>query len=97
MNGASLSVTTPARSIVVRPPLRAQDQERILAEERIPSDVFAPFDAFEQERVVGVLGDLQKRRDRREQVRDDFLADRDERSASGQFLEFFQRCDVHRS
>ena len=76
MNGASLSVTTPARSMVVRPPSRAQDQKRILAEERVAADVLAPFDAFEQERVVGILGDLQERRDRREQVRDDFLADR---------------------
>ena len=64
----------PPRSIVVLPSRRAQDQERILAEERVAADVLAAFDAFEQERVVGVLGDLEERRDRRQQVGDDLLA-----------------------
>ena len=76
---------------------RAQDQERILAEERVAADVLAAFDALEQERVVGVLGDLQERRHRRQQVGDDLLADRHERAAPRQFLELFKRRDFHRS
>ena len=74
---------------------RAQDQERILAEERIPSDVLAAFHAFQEKRVVRVLGDLQERRDRREQVGDDLLAHRHERAAPGQLLELVERCDLH--
>ena len=76
---------------------RAQDQERILAEERVAADVLAAFDAFEQERVVGVLGDLQERRHRRQQIGDDLLADRHERAAPRQFLELFKRRDFHRA
>ena len=75
---------------------RAQDQERILAEERVAADVLAALDALEQERVVGVLGDLQERRHRRQQVGDDLLADRHERAAPRQLLEFLKRRDFHR-
>ena len=57
--------------------------------------MLAALDALEQERVVGVLGDLQKRRDRRQQVGDDLLADRHERAAPRQFLEFLKRRDFH--
>ena len=74
---------------------RAQDQERILAEERVAADLLAAFDRLEQERVVGVLGDLQERRDRRQQVGDDLLVDRHERAALRQLLEFFERRDLH--
>ena len=97
MNGCSLSVVTPAaldRRLAVA---RAQDQERILAEERVAADVLAAFDAFEQKRVVGVLGDLQERRHRRQQIGDDLLADRHERAAPRQFLELFKRRDFHRA
>ena len=52
----------------------AQNQERILAEERIAPDVLAAFDALEQERVIGMLGDLQERRHRRQQIGDQLLA-----------------------
>ena len=96
MNGRSLSVTTPRALDRGLAAARAQDQKRILAEERIPADVLAAFDAFEQERVVGVLGDLEERRHRRQQVGDDLLADRHERAAPRQFLEFFKRRDLHR-
>ena len=67
--------------MVVLPSRAADDQERILAEERVAADVLAALDALEQERVVGVLGDFQERRDRRQQVGDDLLADRHERAA----------------
>ena len=70
---------------------RAQDQERILAEERIAADVLATLDRLEQERVVGVLGDLEERRHRRQQVGDKLLADRHERAALGEIFEFFER------
>ena len=90
----SLSVVTPPRSMVVRAVAGAQDQERILAEERVAADVLAALDALEQERVVGVLGDLQKRRDRRQQVGDDLLAHRHERAAARQFLELLERRHV---
>jgi hypothetical protein len=42
--------------------VRAQNQERILAKERISSHVLAAFDALQQKRVVGVFGDLEERR-----------------------------------
>ena len=70
---------------------RAQDQERILAEERVAADVLAAFDALEQERVVGVLGDLEERRDRRQQVGDDLLADGHEVAPLGEIDELFER------
>ena len=75
---------------------RPQNQERVLAEERIAPDVLAAFDALQQERVIGVLGDLQERRHRRQQIGDDLLADRDKRAAPRQFREFFKRRDFHR-
>ena len=75
----------------------AQDQKRVLAEERIPADVLSALDAFEQECVVGILGDLQKRRDGSQQIGHQLLADRHERAAPGQFLELLKRRDVHRS
>jgi hypothetical protein len=70
--------------------VRAQDQERILSQEGVPAHVLASFDAFEEERVVGVLGDLQERRDRRQQIGDDFLAHGHERAAARQLLEFLK-------
>ena len=76
---------------------RAEDEERILAEERVAADVLAAFDALEQKRVVGVLGDLQERRHRRQQVGDDLLADRHERAALRQLLECLKRRDLHRA
>ena len=76
---------------------RAKNEERILAEERIAADVLAAFDALQQERVVGVLGNLQERRDRRQQVGDDLLADGHERAAPGQVLELVKRGDFHRA
>ena len=68
---------------------RLEHEERILAEERIARDALATLDALEQEGVVGVLGDLQERGDRREQVRDDLLHHRHERAAARQFHELF--------
>ena len=73
----------------------AQDQERILAEERIAPDVLAAFDALEQEGVIGMLGDLEERRHRRQQVGDQLLAHRHERGALGQVHELFKRRLLH--
>ena len=87
-----------AGSVDGRPALaRPQDEEGILAEERVARDLLAALDALEQERVVGVLGDLEKRRDRRQQVRDDFLDDRHERAPARQLHELFERCLLHNS
>jgi hypothetical protein len=58
--------------------------------------VLAALHAFEKEGVVGMLGDFEERRNRRQQVGDDFLADRHERPASGQILELIKRRDLHR-
>jgi len=69
---------------------RAKDEKRILAEERIAADVLAALDGFEQERIVRVLGDLEERRHRRQQVRHDLLVDGDERPALRQLLEFLE-------
>ena len=74
---------------------RSQHEERILAEERVARHAFAPLDALEQERVVGVFGDLQERRDRRQQVGDDLLDDRHERPAPGELHEFFEGRLLH--
>ncbi len=74
---------------------RADDEKWVLAEERVAADVLPALDAFEQERVVGVLGNLQERRDRRQQVGDDLLAHRHERAARGQFLELVERRELH--
>ena len=76
---------------------RAQDEERILAEERVAPDVLAALDAFEEEGVVGVLGDLQERGHRRQEIGDDLLAHGDERAAPRQLLEFVKRGDFHRA
>jgi hypothetical protein len=58
-------------------PSRARSTRNgILAEEAVARDPLAAFDALEQERVVGVLGDLEERRRRRQQVREDLLVDR---------------------
>ena len=75
---------------------RAQNQKRILAEKRVSADMLAALDALEQERVVRVLGDLQEGRNRRQQVGDDLLADRNEGSAPRQFLELLKRRNSHR-
>ncbi len=77
--------------------VRAQDQERVLAEEGVPADVLAALHALEQEGVVGVPGDLQKGRDRRQQVGHDLLADRHERALGRQRLEFLERGRSHAS
>ena len=69
---------------------RPEDEERILAQERIPADVLAAFHAFQEKRVVRVLGDFQERRDRREEVGHDLLDHRHERAAPGQLLEFVE-------
>src|SRR5262249_41668043 len=74
----------------------AQDQEWILAKKRIAPDVLAALDALQQERVVGMLGDLEEGRDRRQEIGDDLLADRHERAASREVLELFKRSDFHR-
>ena len=69
---------------------RAQHQERVLTEERVAADVLAAFDALEQERVVGVLGDLEERRDRGQQVGDNLLAHRHEVAALGEIDELVE-------
>ena len=81
-NSSAFSVVTPALLDDGLAIARAQHDERILAEERVPADVLAAFDALEQERVVGVLGDAQERRDRRQQVGDELLDDRHEGASS---------------
>jgi hypothetical protein len=68
--------------------LLAEDEERVLAEERVTRHALAAFDALEKERVIGVFGDLQERGHRGEQVGDDFLHHRHERAALGQVDEF---------
>ena len=73
----------------------AQDQERILAEERVAPDVLAALDALEQERVVGMLGDLEERRHRRQQVGHELLHHRHERGPLGQVHELFERRLLH--
>ena len=73
----------------------AQDQERVLAEERVAADVLAAFDALEQERVVRVLGDLQERRHRRQQVGHDLAPHRHERAAPRQLHELVERRLFH--
>jgi len=75
---------------------RAQDQKRILAEKRVPPDVLAAFDALEEEGVVGVFGNLQERRHRRQQIRHDLLADGHKRATRGEIFELFKRRDLHR-
>ena len=52
---------------------RAHHEEGILAKKRIPRDLLAAFHAFQQERVVGVLRNLEERGDRRQQIRHDLL------------------------
>ena len=74
----------------------AEHQKGILPEERVPADVLAAFHALEQERVVRVLGDFEKRRHRRQQIGDDLLADGNESPALRQLFEFFKRRDLHR-
>ena len=76
---------------------RRQDQKRILAKKRVPAHVFAAFDALEQERVVGVFGDFQERRHRRQQVRDNLLAHGHKGAAAGQLFVFLKRRDFHGS
>ena len=74
---------------------RPEDEKRILAEKRVAADLLAAFNRLQQKRVVGVLRDLQERRDRRQQIGDDLLVDRDERTPLRQLLEFLERRDVH--
>ena len=74
---------------------RPQHEEGILAEEAVAGDALAAFDALQQEGVVGVLGDLEERRRRRQQVGEDFLVDGHERAARRQLGEFFERRLLH--
>ena len=76
---------------------RPQDQERILAEERVAPHLLAAFNRLEQERVVGMLRDLEEGGHRRQQVGDDLLVDRHERAALRELPEFVERRYVHRS
>ena len=73
---------------------RAQHHERILAEERVPPDVLASLDAFQQKRVVGVLGNPEKSRNRRQQVGHELFDDRHERASLRQLDERFERRSV---
>ena len=59
---------------------RPEHEEGILAEERVARDALASLHALEEERVIGVLGDLEEGGHRRQQVGDDLLHDRDERA-----------------
>ena len=93
----TLALGDGARPLDRRPAAaRAEDQERILAEKRIARHVLAALDAFEQKGVVCVLGDLQERRHRRQQIGDDLLAHRHKRAAARQLLELLKRRDLHR-
>ena len=74
---------------------RAKHDERILAEERVPADVLAALDALEQERIVGVLGDAQERRHRRQQIGDELLDDRHEGASLRELGECLERCLFH--
>ena len=87
--------SSPERSMRGPAVARPQHEERILAEEGVARDLLAAFDALEEERVVGVLGDLEERRHRRQQVRDDLLDDRHERAAPRQLDELFERGLLH--
>jgi hypothetical protein len=93
MKGSSVSVRTPDEGRDAAAGL--EDEKRILSEERVPRHALAAFDALEEEGVVGVFGDLQKRRHRGEQIRDDLLHHRHERAAARQFHEFFERRLLH--
>ena len=85
-----------ARSVHLRPAgARTQNEERVLAEKRVPRDLLSPFDALEEERVVGVLRDLEKRGDRRQQVRHDLANHRHERAAAREVCELVERCLLH--
>src|SRR5262249_39177213 len=74
---------------------RRENQEWVLPEERIAPHVLAALDALQEERVVGVLGDLEKCRDGRQKVCDELLAARHERAAPRQTLELIKRGDFH--
>ena len=76
---------------------RPKRDERVLAEERIPGDLLSSFHALEQKRVVRVLCDLQECGHRREQIGDDLLHDRDERSPPRQIDELFEGRLLHAS
>ena len=76
---------------------RPQDQERILAEERVAPHLLAAFHRFEQERVVGMLGDLEEGGHRRQKVGHDLLVDRHERPALRELPEFVEGRYMHRS
>ncbi len=74
---------------------RAKHDERILPEEGVPPDVFAAFDALEQERIVGVLRDPQERRHRRQQIGDELLDDRHEGASLRELGKCVERCLLH--
>ena len=58
-----------------------QHQERVLPEEGVARHLFPALHAFEEKRVVGVLGHLEKRREWCQEVGANLLADRHERPA----------------
>ena len=62
----------------------------------LATQALAAFHAFQEERVIGVLGDLEERGNRRQEIGHDFLADRHESAAPRQLLELFKRRDFHR-
>ncbi len=85
-----------SRSLERGPALpRAQDQEGILPEEGVSRHLFPTLDALKKERVVGVLGNLEERGDRRQQVGDDLLDHRHERASPRQLDELLERGLLH--
>ncbi len=74
---------------------RAKDEKRILPEERIAGDVLSAFDALEEKRVVGMLGNLEEGGDRGQQIGADLLPHRDERRVLGQRSEFLEGREPH--
>ena len=86
---------SPACSMTAWPSRARSTRNGSLPRKRVAADVLAAFDALQQERVVGVLGDLQERRHRRQQVGHDLLVHRHERAALRQLDELFERRLFH--
>ncbi len=95
MNDFSAVLVMPARSMTVSPSRARKIRKRIFPEKRVTSDVLAAFDALQQKGVVGVLRDLEERRNRRQKVGDDLLANRHKRAAFGEIDEFIERRQFH--
>src|SRR5262249_32641509 len=72
-----------------------QPQKWILSQERVTGDPPSPFHALKEERVSGVLGNLQECRHRRQEIRNDLLDDRHKGSPPRQLDEFFEGCLFH--